>query len=343
MRSIYYFHAVTRGWGDIAYNYLVDFMGNVYEGRVGGENAIGCHAEGYNAGSCGICLMGRFFADDTTPEMHNATVWIASWAARHLDPGASAPFHDIPNLPTICGHRDVNQTTCPGDVFYGQIDATRAGAQSVITGKVDPEPASPDWYPGTPVITNAAGTSLRSGPGLAFDVVTEVAISEPLTVLQGPTTNDGMIWYEVQGRSLTGWIAGNLLSPDPDPNRVLETPPDQPAKELVDNAPVAEPPVEDGPVEDGPVGGDGGQRRRRDRRQEAWPVYAAGTATIVSGGPLNLRVEPGLWAEVLTALPDGYPATVLAGPVEGDGIAWYQVATPEGAEGWCDGTYLVPV
>ena len=39
MRSIYYFHAITRGWGDIAYNYLIDFMGNVYEGRVGGEGA----------------------------------------------------------------------------------------------------------------------------------------------------------------------------------------------------------------------------------------------------------------------------------------------------------------
>ena len=100
MRSIYYFHAITRGWGDIAYNYLVDFMGNVYEGRVGGEDAVGCHAEGYNAGSCGICLMGRFFEDATTPEMHNAIVWISSWAARNLDPAGDAPFHDIPSLPT---------------------------------------------------------------------------------------------------------------------------------------------------------------------------------------------------------------------------------------------------
>ena len=75
MRSIYYFHAVTRGWGDIAYHsYLVDFMGNVCEGRVGGEGAVGCHAEGHNAGSCGICLMGRFFDDAATPEMHNAIV-----------------------------------------------------------------------------------------------------------------------------------------------------------------------------------------------------------------------------------------------------------------------------
>ena len=217
MRSIYYFHAITRGWGDIAYNYLVDFMGNVYEGRVGGEGAVGCHAEGYNAGSCGICLMGRFFEDPTTPEMHNAIVWITSWAARNLDPTGAAPFNDITSLPTICGHRDVNDTTCPGDEFYVQLDTVRAEARRVIKGRDDPEPPPPEWYPGMRVLTNAEDASLRAGPGMDFDVVTKVAIGEPLLVLQGPTTNESTIWYEVQGVSLTGWIAGNLLAPDPNP------------------------------------------------------------------------------------------------------------------------------
>ena len=62
-------------------------------------------------------------------------------------------------------------------------------------------------------------------------------------------------------------------------------------------------------------------------------------ATIVASGPLNLHVEPALWAAVVTALAAGYMATVIAGPVEGEGIAWYQVSTPEGVEGWCDGSY----
>ena len=60
IRSVYYYHAVTRGWGDIGYNYLVDFMGNVYEGRSGGGNAVGGHAYEYAYGSSGIGTMGRF-------------------------------------------------------------------------------------------------------------------------------------------------------------------------------------------------------------------------------------------------------------------------------------------
>ena len=363
MRSIYYFHAITRGWGDIAYNYLVDFMGNVYEGRAGGEAAIGCHAEGYNAGSAGICLMGRFFNDDTTPEMHNAIVWIASWAARNLDPAGSAPFHDIGNLPTICGHRDVNNTTCPGEEFYVQIDNVRTEARRVIKGRDDPEPPPAQWYAGMQVITNAESTSLRTGPSLAFEVAATVALGEKLMVLQGPASNDGMIWYEVQGVSLSGWMAGNLLIPDPNPN-----PNPNPKAAVTDPVPF-ETPVPAAPVEagtplamdepaatvdpaaeplpaDAPLGGDtsevanSGQVKGSELSQEAGTMFAAGTATQVIAGPLNLRVEPGLWAPVLTALPDGYAATIVAGPVAGEGIAWYQVVTPEGVEGWCDGAFL---
>ena len=96
-------------------------------------------------------------------------------------------------------------------------------------------------------------------------------------------------------------------------------------------------PVENGETGDEQVGGANGDQ---EQLQETWPVFAAGTATSVAAGPLNLHVEPALWAAVLTALPAGYMATVIAGPVEGEGIAWYQVVTPEGVEGWCDGSFL---
>src|SRR3989338_2100195 len=44
IRGVYYWHAVVLGWGDIGYNYLIDPAGTVYEGRSGGDGAIGAHA-----------------------------------------------------------------------------------------------------------------------------------------------------------------------------------------------------------------------------------------------------------------------------------------------------------
>jgi uncharacterized protein YgiM (DUF1202 family) len=355
MRSIYYFHTVTRGWGDIAYNYLVDFMGNIYEGRVGGENAVGCHAEGYNRGSAGICLMGRFFEDDITPEMHNAIVWIASWAGRNLDPTASAPFHDIPELPAICGHRDVNNTTCPGEHFYVTLPTVRTEIRRVIRGRDDPEPPPPQWVAGMRVVTNADGVALRKGPGTEFDKVANVAMGERLMVIAGPTTNEDTIWYQVQGPTLIGWIAGKLLSPDPNPDEPWPTPQPTPEPTAVDPgssppADVSEPtpvPVEEPPAETGVGGGNeddrggGRRRRRRERRQDAW-VLEPGVPAIVAEGALNLRSQPGLWADVLAELPEGHLVTIASDAVEADGIFWYQVVTFDGLAGWCDGDYLQP-
>src|SRR5690606_6278886 len=44
VRSIYCYHAITQGWGDIGYIYVVDTTGRIFEGRVGGANVIGGHA-----------------------------------------------------------------------------------------------------------------------------------------------------------------------------------------------------------------------------------------------------------------------------------------------------------
>ena len=35
LRATYYYHTVSRGWGDIGYNYVVGQRGTIYEGRAG--------------------------------------------------------------------------------------------------------------------------------------------------------------------------------------------------------------------------------------------------------------------------------------------------------------------
>jgi hypothetical protein len=191
------------------------------------------------------------------------------------------------------------------------------------------------------VLLAADGASLFEKPGYEFPVSAPAPRGAPLEVIDGPTTNDGESWYYVEGRPLWGWIPGNLLALDPDPQPF-------PPPEEVEDDPVTSPDAP-GPVETGgdtppDVGGGGEGRGRRGRgrgrRQEAWPVFAPGTPVTIVGGELNLRVEPGLSAAILTGMPDGYVATVQDGPIDVDGIAWYQVATADNVSGWCDGSFL---
>lgn len=154
VRAIYYYHAVTRGWGDIGYNFLVDQQGRVYEGRYGGEEAyklvIGGHAHRYNPGSIGIGILGNFqpgYGDAIPlPAAAEAAVRdiIAYRGNRYgIHPLESSYFIDD-TFANVLGHRDVGAkygpTSCPGDYAYARLDAIRDAAWSTM------ESLMPDLY-----------------------------------------------------------------------------------------------------------------------------------------------------------------------------------------------------
>ena len=55
VRGIYAYHTRSLRWNDIAYNFLVDRFGTIYEGRYGGvtRGVVGAHVLGFNTGSTG--------------------------------------------------------------------------------------------------------------------------------------------------------------------------------------------------------------------------------------------------------------------------------------------------
>jgi hypothetical protein len=69
-------------------------------------------------------------------------------------------------------------------------------------------------------------------------------------------------------------------------------------------------------------------------------TVAIGQEAVVygAGDCLRFREEPRLAGKELSCQPDGNKARVIAGPVEADGIAWWQL---DGL-GWGSGQYLVP-
>jgi hypothetical protein len=126
VRAIYRYHAITQGWGDIGYNFLIDWRGVIYEGRHGGPNVVGGHAYQYNYGSIGICLLGNFDSATPTPEQQAALVKLTAWhvATQDINPLAEIFFIDR-NIQSIIGHRDVIQTACPGNSGYAILPDVR--------------------------------------------------------------------------------------------------------------------------------------------------------------------------------------------------------------------------
>jgi N-acetylmuramoyl-L-alanine amidase len=110
-------HAVTKGWAGIGYNFVVFQSGHIYEGR--GWERIGAHAAGHNSTSYGIALA----IDGRT---HSATR-AAVQAVRDLIDGGIRAGHIAPDY-TLRGHRDLGQTTCPGELVYRHLQTFRHDA-----------------------------------------------------------------------------------------------------------------------------------------------------------------------------------------------------------------------
>lgn len=186
VRNIYYWHTVTRGWGDIGYNYLIDQQGNIYEGKYGGDSVVGAHAGRGNVGSIGIAVLGNY-EDEDVPDnvLKSLTALIKAKVEKYgIDPLGASAFRGE-NMPNIGGHRDIMSTTCPGAKLYAQLPALRLavrtgfkpiiidrGQHLAINQQYDFQPSLnlqlPDFDPGeeknvTLTLKNTGNTSW--GPG----------------------------------------------------------------------------------------------------------------------------------------------------------------------------------
>lgn len=137
IRDIYYWHTITKGWGDIGYNYIIDPKGNIYEGRYGGDGVVGAHAGSANIGSIGIAVLGNY-QDNEVPEpvLQSLKALIKAKTDKYkIDPMGSSKFRgEI--VPNIMGHRDVRSTSCPGEKLYAQLDALRSQIDGSFETKI---------------------------------------------------------------------------------------------------------------------------------------------------------------------------------------------------------------
>jgi hypothetical protein len=170
IRGDYYYHTQVLGWSDLGYNFVVDKFGRIWEGRAGGigRPVHGAHTLGFNSDSTGIAAIGSF--DDTapSPDLVRSLVRLTAWKLDAYDrkPAGytrvrSAGSDRYPEgtwvrLPVIDGHRDTNQTACPGDKLYAKLPDIRRRAQQRADAVYTPSGAPVGGSP-------AAGGSAASG------------------------------------------------------------------------------------------------------------------------------------------------------------------------------------
>ena len=146
IRGMYRYHTKNLGWSDIGYNFLVDRFGRAWVGRAGGPGRAvrGAHTLGFNSTSTGVAVIGNFEVATQAKVVETALVRLAAWkldrygrnpkgtvkvfshGSDRFPPGRSV------RLPAIDGHRDTNETACPGTHLYQRLpNVRRRAAQRV--------------------------------------------------------------------------------------------------------------------------------------------------------------------------------------------------------------------
>jgi len=231
VRFVEQYHASGRGFSDTGYNYLIDHKGNIYEGRAArrygaqeaitgednkGWGVVGAHAKRFNAGSCGICLIGDFDTASPTDAALGSLVWLMAWkASRHrIDAHGKDEYIDIYGthtvFPNISGHRQVGQTVCPGSRLYKLLPSMRDQVAQ-LAGAWDPLvvdiPGIVRYEYGTlraPSAASSASTSTTTTPATATTVPAAPTTPGTGTKLTGirVASSSGTIYTIGDGRKL---------------------------------------------------------------------------------------------------------------------------------------------
>ena len=234
VRAIYYFHAVTRDFGDIGYQYLIDEAGRVYEGRQSGDYwngatptadngsgliVEGAHAKYFNPGSMAVAVLGDFTTRPPTAAARASLERMLAWAVSTfgINPlGTSTYVNPVTGLTmttaNISGHRTYWNTACPGQYLNALLPAIRTNvaalANSWPTDIYNP-PRTLTFSPGTYV-----GRKFNlSGTVTASRAYTLSATSSAPTGQRNTIPNQSGDWYYITAGVWAGyWIQGSAAT-----------------------------------------------------------------------------------------------------------------------------------
>jgi len=97
---------------------------------------VAAHTKRNNPNTIGIALIGNFEHDQPNTAQINATIQLATVLANkyNIDPDKTVTYHKRSDkypyllhltLPSIIGHEDAGNTSCPGENLYSQLNFIR--------------------------------------------------------------------------------------------------------------------------------------------------------------------------------------------------------------------------
>lgn len=146
IRGMYRYHTQTLGWFDLGYNFVVDRFGRTWIGRSGGAARLvqGAHTLGFNHISVGVAVIGTHERRQPRRAVLGAVSRLAAWKFDRHDRDARRKVRvtstgsdkyaegERVRLPAFDGHRDTNDTACPGRRLYDKLPGLRRRTQARI-------------------------------------------------------------------------------------------------------------------------------------------------------------------------------------------------------------------
>lgn len=155
VRGVQNYHMDSRGYCDIAYHFLFNSGGHIYEGRVGSMNASswysGAH-DGCNSSSMGFSNLGYYhppYNQAYTAAQKNAMMDTIAWRMPSGWGAHGSGSYCGASVGTLDGHYRVKATACPGDGIIPQIPSIRDGVASRRTSAVNNASVVSMNYPAT--------------------------------------------------------------------------------------------------------------------------------------------------------------------------------------------------
>lgn len=136
LRNIYRYHAITRWWWDVWYNFIIDQFWNIYEWRAWWDWVVWAHAKRNNVSSIWISLIWNFQYQIPTDQQFEALVNLTTALSKkyNINPNELVSYHkEISTEPyivdtenySIAWHRDAWHTSCPWENLYKRLDELR--------------------------------------------------------------------------------------------------------------------------------------------------------------------------------------------------------------------------